>query len=54
MALWSGLGDASAEAMCISGGGAFPLSGMMIMYALMSAFHVPPWLALFSMMRHDT
>jgi hypothetical protein len=54
MALWSGLGDASADAMCISGGSALPLSGMTIMYALMSAFHVPPWLALFSMMRHDT
>lgn len=54
MALWSSLGDASADAMCVGGGRAFPLSGMTIMYALMSAFHVPPWLAMLSMMRHDT
>jgi hypothetical protein len=54
MALWSGLGNASAEAMCVSSGSAFALSGMTIMYALMSAFHLPPWLALFSTMRHDT
>jgi hypothetical protein len=54
MALWSGLGNASADAICISGGSAFPLSGMTIMYALKSAFHVPPWLGLFSLMRQHT
>ncbi|WP_426700072.1 hypothetical protein ACPPVV_11755 [Rhodanobacter sp. Col0626] len=39
------LGDGPAEMLC-SSGNASPLSGMVAMYALMSAFHVAPWLKL--------
>ena len=33
--------------MCSAGGGS-PLSGMVTMYMLMSAFHLAPWLRLLS------
>jgi hypothetical protein len=46
MALLTGvLGGGSADALC-SIAGASPLSGMVPMYVLMSAFHSPPWLRL--------
>lgn len=38
------LGRGSLDALC----GASPLSGMVPMYLLMSAFHLAPWLKLFS------
>jgi hypothetical protein len=38
------LGDGSAGTLC----GASPLSGMVPMYLLMSAFHLAPWLKLIS------
>jgi hypothetical protein len=46
MALWSGIGGGPAEIMCSSGGSAFSLNGMAVMYALMSVVHVSPWLLL--------
>ena len=41
-------GGGSAEALC----GASPLSGMVPMYLLMSAFHAAPWLKLISHRRN--
>ena len=44
MALATALaGDGPMDAMCGHGG---PLGGMVPMYLLMSAFHLPPWLRL--------
>ena len=46
MALLTGvLGGGSPDALC-SIAGASPLSGMLPMYLLMSAFHAAPWLKL--------
>jgi hypothetical protein len=46
MALLTGmLGGGSPDALC---SGASPLSGMLPMYVLMSAFHLAPWLKLIS------
>jgi hypothetical protein len=48
MALLTGvLGSGSPDALC-SVAGASPLSGMVPMYLLMSAFHSAPWLKLLS------
>ena len=41
------LGGGSADALC-STAGTSPLSGMVPMYLLMSAFHTAPWLKLMS------
>ena len=41
------LGSGSGDALC----GASPLSGMILMYLLMSAFHLAPWLKLISARR---
>ena len=49
MALLTGmLGGGSPDALC---SGASPLSGMLPMYLLMSAFHLAPWLKLNSSRR---
>ena len=50
MALLTGLGGSPMDRLCWSGHGA-PLSGMVTMYLLMSAFHSPPWLKLISSRR---
>ena len=51
MALLTGLqGGDAMEAHCSHGNG-FHLSGMALMYLLMSGFHSPPWLKLFSVRR---
>lgn len=47
MALLCGLsGGGQADILCLTADHAAPLTGMTAMYALMSAFHLPPWLAL--------
>ena len=46
MALWSAAAGGPVEMMCSSGGSALSLNGMAAMYALMSVFHVSPWLRL--------
>jgi hypothetical protein len=49
MALLTGLVDgAPGDVLCSSGQGAFSLTGMVPMYALMSAFHAGPWIRLIS------
>jgi hypothetical protein len=45
MAVLTGLGSSPMDRLCSSGSWA-PLSGMVAMYLLMSAFHSPPWLKL--------
>jgi hypothetical protein len=53
MALWSGIATGPAEMMCSSGGSALSPNGMALMYALMSVFHVSPWLTLLSTWQND-
>ncbi len=52
MALLTGvLGGGSLDGLCSTAQGASPLTGMVPMYLLMSAFHSAPWLKLFSRRR---
>jgi hypothetical protein len=52
MALLSGvLGGGPPDMLCAAAPGASPLSGMVLMYLLMSAFHLAPWLKLISSRR---
>jgi hypothetical protein len=52
MALLTGvLGGGSPDMLCAAAPGASPLSGMALMYLLMSAFHLAPWLRLVSSRR---
>jgi hypothetical protein len=46
MAVLSGTFGGAPDMLCASMHHASPLSGMTAMYALMSAFHVAPWLRL--------
>ncbi|PLP57349.1 hypothetical protein CYK37_21095 [Mesorhizobium loti] len=45
MALLTGVMPGPAEMLCSSAMG-MPLGGMVVMYLLMSAFHLAPWLRL--------
>ena len=52
MALVTGvLGGGPSDLLCSAAHGASPLSGMVAMYGLMSAFHLAPWLKLISSRR---
>ena len=52
MAVLSGiLGGGSQDMLCAAVPGASPLSGMVWMYLLMSAFHSAPWLKLIASRR---
>lgn len=46
MGLWTALPGGSFHMMCTAMPGTAPLGGMTLMYLLMSAFHVSPWLTL--------
>jgi len=46
MALLTGAGGGPPDMICSTVRDAFPLSGMVPMYLLMSAFHSAPWLKL--------
>jgi hypothetical protein len=48
MALLTGVGGGPADMLCSPAQQASPLSGMVPMYLLMSAFHSAPWLKLIS------
>ena len=48
MGLLAAVHGSMPDMMCSAGGGGSPLSGMATMYLLMSAFHLGPWLRLFS------
>lgn len=51
MALWTVFFGAQTDAFCAIGGG-MRMNGMALMYALMSVFHVAPWLTLLSISTH--
>jgi hypothetical protein len=51
LALLSGLGGSPPDMLCSAAQEASPLSGMVPMYLLMSAFHSAPWLKLVSSRR---
>jgi hypothetical protein len=51
MALLTCLPGEAADMMCSAAQGASPLSGMVPMYVLMSAFHAGPWLKLIARRR---
>jgi hypothetical protein len=51
MALLTCVSGGDADMMCSATHGASPLSGMVPMYALMSAFHLAPWLKLIARRR---
>ena len=51
MALLTGLGGGPPDMLCSAAHEASPLSGMVPMYLLMSAFHSAPWLKLISRRR---
>jgi hypothetical protein len=54
MALLTGFfGGGKADVLCAATQDASPLSGMVTMYLLMSAFHSAPWLKLISSRRSD-
>lgn len=40
--------DGTADLLCSAGHGSSPLSGMTLMYGLMSVFHAAPWVRLVS------
>jgi hypothetical protein len=43
--------SARPDGLCSAAGTVSPLSGMVVMYLLMSVFHLPPWLRLVSSRR---
>ena len=45
MALWTGFSPSLSDMLCVSSHGGLPVNGMVAMYALMSLFHVEPWLS---------
>ena len=51
LALLTGLGGSPPDMLCSAAQDASPLSGMVTMYLLMSAFHSAPWLKLVSSRR---
>jgi hypothetical protein len=54
MALLSGIhGGSMPDMLCSAAHDASPLTGMVPMYLLMSAFHVGPWLRLLSRRRRN-
>jgi len=54
VALLAGVdGGSMPDMLCSAAPGASPFGGMVPMYLLMSAFHLAPWLKLFSRRRSD-
>jgi hypothetical protein len=51
MALWTGWFSGQPDMLCMAMQGSSPMSGMTLMYLLMSAFHAAPWLRLISSRR---
>jgi hypothetical protein len=46
MALWTSFFSGQPDMLCMAMQGSSPMSGMTVMYLLMSAFHAAPWLRL--------
>jgi hypothetical protein len=53
MALWTGLFGGQPDILCMATRDSSPMSGMTVMYLLMSAFHLSPWLKRISGRRND-
>src|SRR5262249_62143100 len=58
MALWTGLFSGQPDMLCMAMQRSSPMSGMTVMYLLMSAFNLSPWLKLIpgrrnGALRHD-
>jgi hypothetical protein len=53
MALLAGIGGGAPDVLCSAARAASPLSGMVPMYVLMSAFHSAPWLKMISGRRNS-
>ena len=51
MTLWMGLFSGQTDMLCMAMQGSSPMSGMTLMYLLMSLFHTAPWLRLISSRR---
>jgi hypothetical protein len=45
---WVAASETTPMALCSAGSSLLPLDGMQMMYALMSLFHLAPWLTLVS------
>src|SRR5262249_18357862 len=52
MALWTALFGGQPDMLCMAMQGSSPMSGMTLMYLLMSAFHSSPWLKLIASRRN--
>jgi hypothetical protein len=52
IAVWSAFFSAQPDMLCAAMKSSSPMSGMTLMYVLMSAFHAAPWLKLISSRRH--
>jgi len=48
MGLWTGFFSGHPDMLCMAMQGSSPMRGMTLMYLLMSAFHLSPWLKLIS------
>ena len=48
MALWTAFFNGQPDMLCMTMRGSSPMSGMTLMYSLMSLFHAAPWLRLIS------
>jgi hypothetical protein len=54
MALWTVFFASRPDMLCMAMQGSSPMSGMTMMYLLMSAFHAAPWLRLISGRRNNS
>jgi hypothetical protein len=52
MALWTIVFSSPPDMLCMAMQGSSPISGMTVMYLLMSAFHAAPWLKLVASRRN--
>ena len=48
MGLWSALSRSQPDLLCMAMQSSSPIGGMTVMYLLMGAFHMAPWLRLIS------
>lgn len=53
MALWTVFFTGQSDMLCMAIQGSSPVSGMTVMYLLMSAFHAAPWLKFISSRRSE-
>jgi hypothetical protein len=52
MALWNGVFGGQPDTFCMAMQGSSPMSGMALMYLLMSIFHSSPWVKLIARRRN--